>query len=68
MFTDLDEMVFTLVRLQHPPRDEHWGRVPHEVYVMIVPERTMAGLAARIWRMHDASDNTPNVVFCVADS
>ena len=37
-------------------------------YVMIVPERTMAGLAARIWRMHDASDNTPNVVFCVADS
>eukprot|EP01050_Picozoa_sp_SAG11_P052598 SAG11_NODE_30558_length_299_cov_5.265000_1_plen_54_part_10 len=32
-------------------------------YVMIVPERTMAGLAARIWRMHDASDNTPNVVF-----
>ena len=36
MFTDLDEMVFTLVRLQHPPRDEHWGRVPHEV----VPTRS----------------------------
>ena len=36
MFTDLDEMVFTLVRLQQPPRDEHWGRVPHEV----VPTRS----------------------------
>ena len=53
-------------------RSNHDAHMTHACtrvhYVMIVPERTMAGLAARIWRMHDASDNTPNVVFCVADS
>eukprot|EP01050_Picozoa_sp_SAG11_P050724 SAG11_NODE_28437_length_316_cov_1.612613_1_plen_50_part_01 len=41
----------------------NWASILYNFYVMIVPERTMAGLAARIWRMHDASDNTPNVVF-----
>ena len=58
---------------------QHWVEaklrrhgVLFEHYVMIVSVHTMAGLAARrlrpFWRMHDASDNTPNVVFCVADS